>query len=613
MGPDDLDDLLASIRSEGNEGPAGLDELLEGIRSEGKKKRGGALALYQGTRETDLVDEYIDERILRILAIGQVFDIDYATYKTLLKEKLVQISIGGGSLAREEQMLLQDEFRRVKSKVGRFKLNRKKASVSAVSGTSPVRVSKDKFFLTSNAIIPNNPSIEKVSEDLKGVQEALDKLILEIRADNKEEKRQAEIERRNKIRNRRIAREKLLETSQKKVSSVVSKLVSPLRGILDNIFRFLFFGFLSGAVPKLIEWLADPANKEKVDSMFRFLKDFWPAITGGLLLFFTPFGGFIRGVVGMLGKFIPTLAKLVVKNPKIAAAGLAAGLLAKTVTSQSPDPERAAEGKTELDDIQDFGGMTGTPISGDMLGFNQGGLFPTNSDKLHTKKITSTTGAKIKGAGPDTQLVALQPGEFVMTKRAVDTYGPQFFMNINESVGATNIPKFSKGIQFASNGGIVGGLRGLMTTLGGVGGLTGSSTMMSDVGGLTGSSTMMSGVGSLTGSKTSSNYIKPSTQFGPSLMKAAAPSASSRTQAQTSRPRVTYRNPKIVPQRMKTPPGPPERSMTPNMTMLPEIVSGSENEMMQAASNMNVSSFSASQSNSSRDLNFAVYGIEGIN
>ena len=33
MGPDDLDDLLASIRPEGNEGPAGLDELLEGIRS----------------------------------------------------------------------------------------------------------------------------------------------------------------------------------------------------------------------------------------------------------------------------------------------------------------------------------------------------------------------------------------------------------------------------------------------------------------------------------------------------------------------------------------------------------------------------------------------------
>ena len=688
MGPDQLDELLASIRSE--EGPAELDELLETIRSEGKKERGGALALYQGTRGTDLVDEYIDERVVRILGLGQVFDIDYATYLTLLKEKLVQVSMGGGSLAREEQMLLQDEFKRVKGKVGRFKLKAKRAQISRGLGTTPLRVSKEKFYLTSNAIIPKNPSIEKVSEDLQGVQEALDKLLAEIRADNKEEKRQAEIERRNKIRNRRIAREKLLETSQKKVSSVVTKLVSPLRGILDKIFRFLFFGFLSGAVPKLIEWLANPANKEKVDSMFRFLKDFWPAIAGGLLLFFTPFGGFVRGIVGILGKFVPALARLVVKNPKVAGAALAAGLLLKTATSQSPDPERAAQGKTELDDTQDFGGMTGAPISGDMLGFNQGGLVPTNN-KLYnilnyfsrpiereTGKITSATGTKIKGAGPDTQLIAAQPGEFVMTKKAVDTYGPRFFMNINDSVGATNIPTFSKGIQFAQSGGMVGGLQGLMTSVGGVGGLTGSSTMMSNPGGLTGSSStfsnpggltgsstsksspggltdsstsksspggltgsstsksspggltgssammsnpggltgssaMMSNPGGLSGSRTSSNYIKPSTNFGPSLMKAVTPAASSKTQARTSEPRVTYKNPKIAPQQMKAPPGPPERSMRPNVTMLPEIVRGAEGQMVEPASNMSIPSFSASQSNSSRDLNFAVYGIEGMN
>ena len=592
-------------------GPEELDNLLASIRAEGKKER-SALALYDGTRGTDLVDEYIDERVVRILGLGQVFDIDYATYLTLLKEKLVQVSMGGGSLAREEQMLLQDEFKRVKGKVGRFKLKAKRAQISRGLGTTPLRISKEKFYLTSNAIIPQSPSIEKVSEDLQGVQEALDKLLEEIRADNKEEKRQAEIERRNKIRNRRIAREKLLETSQKKVSSVVTKLVSPLRGILDKIFRFLFFGFLSGAVPKLIEWLADPANKEKVDSMFRFLKDFWPAIAGGLLLFFTPFGGFVRGIVGILGKFVPALARLVVKNPKVAGAALAAGLLVKTATSQSPDPQRAAEGKTELKDTQDFGGMTGAPISGDMLGFNQGGLVPTNN-KLYnisnyfsrpiereTGKITSATGTKIKGAGPDTQLIAAQPGEFVMTKRAVDTFGPRFFMNINESVGGTNIPKFSNGIQFANNGGIVGGLQGLMTTMGGVGGLTGSSTMMSSSGGLT-------------GSKTSSNYIKPSTEFGPSLMKAVAPAVSSRTQVRVGGPKVTYKNPKIVPQQMKTPPGPPERSMAPNVTMLPEIVRGAESGMMQVASNMSIPSFSASQANSSRDLNFAVYGIEGMN
>ena len=634
MGPDQLDELLASIRSE--EGPAELDELLETIRSEGKKERGGALALYQGTRGTDLVDEYIDERVVRILGLGQVFDIDYATYLTLLKEKLVQVSMGGGSLAREEQMLLQDEFKRVKGKVGRFKLKAKRAQISRGLGTTPLRVSKEKFYLTSNAIIPKNPSIEKVSEDLQGVQEALDKLLAEIRADNKEEKRQAEIERRNKIRNRRIAREKLLETSQKKVSSVVTKLVSPLRGILDKIFRFLFFGFLSGAVPKLIEWLANPANKEKVDSMFRFLKDFWPAIAGGLLLFFTPFGGFVRGIVGILGKFVPALARLVVKNPKVAGAALAAGLLLKTATSQSPDPERAAQGKTELDDTQDFGGMTGAPISGDMLGFNQGGLVPTNN-KLYnilnyfsrpiereTGKITSATGTKIKGAGPDTQLIAAQPGEFVMTKKAVDTYGPRFFMNINDSVGATNIPTFSKGIQFAQSGGMVGGLMGsptsFMTAPTGGGGGTNALTEQAKTKNL--GTYIGDGIQEFLGVTpkrmrsslpSTDENIRDTVGASIEIYKAVAPAASSRTQVRTGGPKVTYKNPKIIPQQMKTPPGPPERSMAPNVTMLPEIVRGAESGMMQVASNMSIPSFSASQANSSRDLNFAVYGIEGMN
>ena len=308
---------------------------------EGKKKRGGALALYQGTRETDLVNEYVDERILRILAIGQVFDIDYATYKTLLKEKLVQISMGGGSLAREEQMLLQDEFRRVKSKVGRFKLNRKKASVSAVTGTSPVKVSKDKFFLTSSAIMPESPGIKKVSEDLKDISESLDKILAEIRADNKEEKRQAELERRQTIRKRRADREKLLEKEQKKVSNVVSKLFSPVKGILSRIFDFLLNAFLGVAFQSLFKWFSDPKNKERVDSIFRFLKDFWPLLTGGLLFFFTPLGGFVRGIFSVIKFFGPKMLGLIKANKVVAGA---LGLLGLGVAAANKkDPELKPE------------------------------------------------------------------------------------------------------------------------------------------------------------------------------------------------------------------------------------------------------------------------------
>ena len=453
MGPDELDNLLASIRSEGDEVPAGLDDLLENIRGGGKKKRpGGALALYTGTRGTDLVDEYVDERIIRILGLGQVFDIDYSTYLTLLKEKLVQIDIGAASIARDEQMLLQSEFSRVRGKVGRFKLNAKKVSAGAIVGTRPINVSKDKFFLTSSAVIPESPGVKKVSEDLTSIQESLDKILAEIREDNKQEKRQAELQRREELRTRRVNREKLLEKSQKKVAGVVSKLFTPVRGILDSIFRFIFFGLLGKAFGSFVDWFSDPKNKEKVDTMFRFLKDFWPGILGGLALFFTPLGGFVRGIIGILRRFTPLLSKLILKNPKVAALtlGTVAGIgglkyLADQIGGGGDEEEVGPVPQYFNGGIVDtvpniIRNITSSPVNISNIGFASGG------------PIRQTSGVKITGAGPDTQLIAAQPGEFVISKRAVDTYGPKFFMDLNRSACGTNIPNFANCIQFSSCG-----------------------------------------------------------------------------------------------------------------------------------------------------------------
>ena len=68
-----------------------LDDLLKSIRDEAKKE--SALVATDGASDNDdqLVDEDIDERVLRLLGIEDVFDIDYATYKTLLKEKMMDL------------------------------------------------------------------------------------------------------------------------------------------------------------------------------------------------------------------------------------------------------------------------------------------------------------------------------------------------------------------------------------------------------------------------------------------------------------------------------------------------------------------------------------------
>ena len=76
----------------------------------------------------------------------------------------------------------------------------------------------------------------------------------------------------------------------------------------------------------------------------------------------------------------------------------------------------------------------------------------------HLERLLLQLAQRIKGAGPDTQLIAAQPGEFIISKNAVNTYGSQFFMNLNKEGGGTNIPKFVNNIQFAQGGGMVGGV-----------------------------------------------------------------------------------------------------------------------------------------------------------
>ena len=45
--------------------------------------------------------------------------------------------------------------------------------------------------------------------------------------------------------------------------------------------------------------------------------------------------------------------------------------------------------------------------------------------------IDNSTGLKVKGMGRDTQLIAAEPGEIMMSKKAVDTYGASNLLKAN--------------------------------------------------------------------------------------------------------------------------------------------------------------------------------------
>ena len=70
--------------------------------------------------------------------------------------------------------------------------------------------------------------------------------------------------------------------------------------------------------------------------------------------------------------------------------------------------------------------------------------------------ITSNSGQKISGMGADTQLIAAQPGEIVMSKPAVNYWGAGNLLAMNKEGGGTNKPKMGKVAGFRG-GGSVGG------------------------------------------------------------------------------------------------------------------------------------------------------------
>jgi hypothetical protein len=68
--------------------------------------------------------------------------------------------------------------------------------------------------------------------------------------------------------------------------------------------------------------------------------------------------------------------------------------------------------------------------------------------------ITSSSGQTITGMGPDTQLIAAQPGEVVMSKKAVQAYGANNLLAMNKNAGGTNIPTMGS-VQGFQGGGLV--------------------------------------------------------------------------------------------------------------------------------------------------------------
>lgn len=433
--------------------PEGLDDLLNSIRGETSSAKSSALAIVPKTekKQESLVTDEVDEKILRILGLEDVTDIDYDTYKTLLRERMAAGRMSDSTIPTEEVELLTEEFKKVKRKSGRFKVKKKKinantffndasqaATVKPIKALPPAAEKKveekqeeeeekeDEFFNFVQNILA--PSLTKIEKNLEGILETLS-LQAEL------EKKQAEAENKAKQKQKRKAREAVLEGGEasKEVQKTADKISKPALGIFDFIKNFVLNTLMGGAAMWLFDFLQDPAGN-------------WDKMWKGL----------VNGVIGLLNDTISFLYDNLI---------MPINRTIKSINDSITDME------TQINNALALFGQKGItlpripliplaqiqPIPLATEPPNQGGPITFTAPQMAGGgMVDGNTGGKISGMGADTQLVALSPGEVVMSNKAGDLYGRDTLLGMNAAAGGTNRPKMGKGILGFQGGGMLG-------------------------------------------------------------------------------------------------------------------------------------------------------------
>ena len=425
-------------------------------------------------------NENIDERILRLLGIESFeVEMDYDTYKDALREYMARGRASKTPIPSDEVERVTNEWKRVKSKKGRFKPKVKKIQAKDIKkgGATGTGVGVKTATVSAQKLLPGT---SEESSAIGNIVESLDNIAGYLKAGNKADKKGAEKDRKQSVRSRRENMLGGLKKGAAKIAKVADKIISPVKNIFQRILEWFIKIVLARAVIKLFKWFSDPKNESKVNTIFRFLEDWWPALLGGYILFGTSFGGFITSLIPMLVGWTFKLGALLAANPwllAVAAVGLGTAKLvsdsqksaenvldekglsnaskedqSKALMSPSGlsstftgtiNPEARGEDKPVEDqsDKKIFG-LIPYPKPGSLVsGHSGGGLFDgfVSGDK-----------------GVDKVPAMLTDGEFVMSKGAVKKYGTGTLEAMNAAGGGTNRPKMVSGTAFAQGGGQVG-------------------------------------------------------------------------------------------------------------------------------------------------------------
>ena len=332
-------------------------------------------------------------------------------------------------------------------------------------------------------------SLREISKSLAKITQLLTQQNSQVTAEANQERKNQENAKRNKI-------ELGLENSFAAVKNVAQSVIAPVKNILDSIIQFFVTLFLGKAILNLIDWFSKKENQSKIRSIARFLKDWWPALVAGYILFGTGFGRVVRNLAGVGLSAIGALGSITLKL--IAAIATAAGfkkagaamsalgggkgfkglaarlgvgalvagggaLVASKMMGGGDAPQVSVPEPASLPVAEAFGGglidfKTMLAASGGQVDSKLGIFTQLFGSGGLAGLLNSVPGVVSGPKGIDKVPAMLTDGEFVMSRGAVQKFGVSNLEAMNASGGGTNRPKIVQKRIYAEGGGLIGGV-----------------------------------------------------------------------------------------------------------------------------------------------------------
>jgi len=277
----------------------------------------------------------------------------------------------------------------------------------------------------------------------------------------------------------------------KALEGASKKAMAPFQSIWDKFVNFLTTILFGKALMKIMDWFGNPENAERVKSFVRFLRDWWPVLLAGIMAFLPALlgpGGMIIGTVVLIAWALPKVinaVKWLMGLPGQIGKFLMGGDKENQKLDKEVDAEFTDAGKSLNKEIgmstdlpQDEKEVKSDPRQ--QAEQEQGKATPPvdiEKQQEQQKPVGLNKGGTVPGKGDkDTVPAMLTPGEFVMTKGAVQKYGVDALEGMNAAAGGTNIPVVQIEEKKKKERGMgMGGIRGSIPAYSG-GGTAGSKT-----------------------------------------------------------------------------------------------------------------------------------------